>query len=201
MFKALTIAIIGMTLMLGGHAVLAGTSEAMASDNDSATGRQLSRATETKAQTSNDASAAQAAALNGGAVDRRGNDNHTPDPSKIRPDNAWTFLSRKIASVMAGMVSLVLAAAAVLLLCSSVRDSAVDRFYFRRHWGGFGGSSTGWQISTPLAQLVAGLALAAVSGLLALNLLVPDQKSDTSAAETTSKEAKSAKAESHENHQ
>lgn len=44
-------------------------------------------------------------------------------------------------------------------------------FTFRRHWGGFGGTVTGWHISSATIQLLVGGALALASLLLALAIL------------------------------
>lgn len=47
-------------------------------------------------------------------------------------------------------------------------------FYFRRHWGGFGGSSTGWFVSKPLAQAMTGVILAVLSCTILINLAMRD---------------------------
>lgn len=50
--------------------------------------------------------------------------------------------------------------------------SPKDReFTFRQHWGGFGGSSTGWRASTPLMKFVAG-AIASALGVCTLVYLL-----------------------------
>jgi hypothetical protein len=38
---------------------------------------------------------------------------------------------------------------------------ASNRFTFRRHWGSFGGESTGWNLSPSLMKLLTGLAMVA----------------------------------------
>lgn len=50
---------------------------------------------------------------------------------------------------------------------------ATEGFMFRRHWGSFGGESTGWNMSARLARLLSGAAL--VSCALALLILLLDE--------------------------
>ncbi|MDR5758811.1 hypothetical protein [Caballeronia sp. LZ035] len=44
-------------------------------------------------------------------------------------------------------------------------------FGLRRHWGGFGGASTGWYLSPGLVRLLLGTVLAVLAGLLALTTI------------------------------
>ena len=57
---------------------------------------------------------------------------------------------------------------------------------FRRHWGSFGGESTGWNMSGPLARLLAGLAMIAIALWVLLQLLAiatePKPAASTTAA-------------------
>jgi hypothetical protein len=46
-----------------------------------------------------------------------------------------------------------------------------DGFHFRRHWGSFGGESTGWNISPRMTQLLAGALLAMAGTWLLLRIL------------------------------
>lgn len=60
-----------------------------------------------------------------------------------------------------------------------VRDVGGE-FSFRRHAGGFGGSSTGWRLSPALARLLAGLALIFLAVTLTMARL-PAQEADAKA--------------------
>ena len=64
-----------------------------------------------------------------------------------------------------------LAAGSLALLILAFVRSLREPFQFQRHWGGFGGSSSGWRISVPLTQLLAALTLAVVAGAIAIKLL------------------------------
>jgi hypothetical protein len=68
--------------------------------------------------------------------------------------------------VLCGVAALALAGFGLWLLYLALAGPDAGEFSFRRHAGGFGGSSTGWQVSQALARLLAGLALV----LLALAL-------------------------------
>lgn len=46
-----------------------------------------------------------------------------------------------------------------------------EGFTFRRHWGSFGGESTGWNMSSRLMRLLSGIAIAAMGAWLILRLL------------------------------
>lgn len=50
--------------------------------------------------------------------------------------------------------------------------AATDAFLFRRHWGGFGGEISGWNLSAPAGKCAAGLLLIALSAGLAAQMLV-----------------------------
>jgi hypothetical protein len=46
-----------------------------------------------------------------------------------------------------------------------------EGFHFRRHWGSFGGESTGWNLSPPMTQLLTGALLVAGGAWLLLRML------------------------------
>jgi hypothetical protein len=50
--------------------------------------------------------------------------------------------------------------------------AATDAFLFRRHWGGFGGENSGWNLSAPAGKCAAGLLLIVLSAGLAAETLV-----------------------------
>jgi hypothetical protein len=99
--------------------------------------------------------------------------------------------------VLCGLAALALVGFGLwMLYLALVRPDAGD-FSFRRHAGGFGGSSTGWQMSQALARLFAGLALILLA--LALTMarlpLKEDAKDDAKAeAKAAGAEAKAASA-------
>ena len=70
--------------------------------------------------------------------------------------------------VMCGVAALALVAFGLWLLYLSVVRLDGGEFSFRRHAGGFGGSSTGWQVSQSMARLVAGLTLILLALALAM---------------------------------
>lgn len=49
--------------------------------------------------------------------------------------------------------------------------AATDAFLFRRHWGGFGGENSGWNLSASAGKCAAGLLLIALSAGLAAEML------------------------------
>ena len=92
--------------------------------------------------------------------------------------------------VLGGLAALMLVGFGLgMLWLALVRPDAGD-FSFRRHSGGFGGSSTGWQMSQALARLVAGLALI----LLALALTMARLPLKDDAKPEAASEAKAASA-------
>jgi len=70
--------------------------------------------------------------------------------------------------VLCGVAALALVAFGLWLLYLSVVRLDGGEFSFRRHAGGFGGSSTGWQVSQSMARLVAGLTLILLALALAM---------------------------------
>ena len=70
--------------------------------------------------------------------------------------------------VLCGLVALALVAFGLWLLYLAVVRLDGGEFSFRRHAGGFGGSSTGWQVSQSMARLVAGLTLILLALALAM---------------------------------
>lgn len=54
-------------------------------------------------------------------------------------------------------------------------------FVFQRHWGGFGGSSTGWTVSERLVRVIVGLALAALAVSLGMQLVPQEAGRDDKA--------------------
>ena len=62
-----------------------------------------------------------------------------------------------------------------LLAPARIAD-ATENFYVRRHWGGFGGESSGWRVSAPLGASISGLVLAILAtSLVAGTLYVLDE--------------------------
>ena len=110
------------------------------------------------------------------------------------PAPAWLAA---LPDVLCGLAALALVGFGLwMLYLALVRPDAGD-FSFRRHAGGFGGSSTGWQMSQALARLFAGLALILLA--LALTMarlpLKEDAKDDAKAeAKAAGAEAKAASA-------
>ena len=101
---------------------------------------------------------------------------------------AWLAV---LPDVLCGLAALALVGFGLWMLwLALVRPDAGD-FSFRRHAGGFGGSSTGWQLSPALARLVAGLALILLA--LALTMARLPLKDDAK-PEAASAEAKAASA-------
>jgi hypothetical protein len=56
-----------------------------------------------------------------------------------------------------------------------------EAFAFQRHWGGFGGSSTGWTVSERLVRVIVGLALAALAVSLGMQLVAHEAGRDDKA--------------------
>lgn len=90
----------------------------------------------------------------------------------------WSI--REVATASTTTVALALAAAGLWLLLRVLADadngpaapaSSLPGFGFRRHWGSFGGESTGWNMSLRLARLVSGLAMVGASTLLLFLLM------------------------------
>jgi hypothetical protein len=79
-------------------------------------------------------------------------------------------------------VSALLVALAVAIWCvwtgfrflreSKIGSTSTERFLFRRHWGGFGGDSSGWQISPSLASCGVGILLISFGVSLTAGTLV-----------------------------
>jgi uncharacterized membrane protein len=69
------------------------------------------------------------------------------------------------------ILGVALIAAAVLVARGS------EEFIFRRHWGGFGGGSTGWRMSRPLMSLISGLLLIVMGTALAFGMFFESNRS------------------------
>jgi hypothetical protein len=98
------------------------------------------------------------------------------------PDAASAWLVA-LPDALCAVVALALVAAGLwVLYLALVRADAGD-FAFRRHTGGFGGSSTGWQASPALVRLASGLALIvlALAVTMARLPLKEDPKADAAA--------------------
>jgi hypothetical protein len=100
--------------------------------------------------------------------------------------------------VLCGVTALALAAGGLWVLYLALVHAEAGDFAFRRHTGGFGGSSTGWQMSKALARLVAGLVLVvlALAVTMARLPLKDEARAETAAGEsrTAGAEAKAASA-------
>lgn len=79
-------------------------------------------------------------------------------------------IERLVAIVAASITALTFAVIASRRF-SAVFSADDPTFSFRRHWGGFGGSVTGWRISPAFVQLLVAATLMGVSLLLALAIL------------------------------
>jgi hypothetical protein len=73
-----------------------------------------------------------------------------------------------IIRVLAALAALVMLGFALPLVRTEKDEYGnVDRgFTYRRHWGGFGGATTGWEISTPFVKLLASLGLVVMAALV-----------------------------------
>lgn len=87
------------------------------------------------------------------------------DPQAVR-----TELPR-LASITVAVVAIAFAGLACGLIVMSLKDKNLSEYAFRRHWGGFGGTTTGWQVSPALVQLVVGIVLAVLASSLLLYLM------------------------------
>ena len=96
------------------------------------------------------------------------------------PAPAWLVA---LPDVLCGVAALAIVGFGLWMLYLALVRPDGGEFSFRRHAGGFGGSSTGWQMSQALARLVAGLALILLA--LALTMarlpLKEDAKADAKA--------------------
>ena len=103
-------------------------------------------------------------------------------PAASNPAPAWLLA---LPDVLCGVAALAIAGFGLWMLWLALVRPDAGEFSFRRHAGGFGGSSTGWQMSQALARLVAGLALILLA--LALTMarlpLKEDAKADAAPAE------------------
>ena len=101
--------------------------------------------------------------------------------------------------VLCGLAALALVAFGLWMLYLAMVRVDAGEFSFRRHAGGFGGSSNGWQMSQALARLVAGLVLILLALALTMARLPArddakaDAKVDTK-ADAAPAEAKAASA-------
>jgi len=97
----------------------------------------------------------------------------------VHPDAASALLA-ELPDALFAVVALALVAAGLwVLYLALVRADAGD-FAFRRHTGGFGGSSIGWQASPALVRLASGLALIVLA--LAVTMARLPLKEDPEAA-------------------
>lgn len=58
------------------------------------------------------------------------------------------------------------------LLSGTKLEDASEVFVFRRHWGGFGGENSGWNLSAPLGRCLAGLVMTVLGAVLAVESLL-----------------------------
>lgn len=84
-------------------------------------------------------------------------------PSPVVP--TWLAV---LPDLVCALAALALVAFALWLLKKVLVDDSAAEFSLRRHAGGFGGTSTGWRVSTPLARLVAGLVLVVLAVALGM---------------------------------
>jgi hypothetical protein len=77
---------------------------------------------------------------------------------------------------------------------ASPAAKAPPDFAFKRHWGGFGGGSTGWVVSERLVRVIVGLALAGLAAALGMQLVPRDGSSGKAGAASSSGAASAAKA-------
>ena len=106
------------------------------------------------------------------------------------PAPAWLAA---LPDVLCGVAALAIVGFGLWMLYLALVRPDGGEFSFRRHAGGFGGSSTGWQMSQALARLVAGLALILLA--LALTMARLPLKEDAKAeakADAAPAEAKAA---------
>ncbi len=101
-----------------------------------------------------------------------------PASGRAQAGTAPTWFTA-LPDVLCGLAALLLIGFALRLLYLALVGSEAGEFSFRRHAGGFGGSSTGWQMSAALARLLAGLALVLLA--LALTMARMPAKDDTQA--------------------
>jgi hypothetical protein len=114
-----------------------------------------------------------------------------PASGRAQAGTAPTWFTA-LPDVLCGLAALLLIGFALWLLYLALVRGEAGEFSFRRHAGGFGGTSTGWQMSAALARLLAGLALV----LLALALTMARLPArDDAKADATPDQAKAAHAE------
>ncbi len=102
----------------------------------------------------------------------------TPSLARAANDAAPAWLVA-LPDVLCGLAALALVAFGLWLLYRALVRVDAGELSFRRHAGGFGGSSTGWQLSQALARLVSGLALILLA--LALTMARSPAKDDAKA--------------------
>lgn len=96
--------------------------------------------------------------------------------------------------VLCGLAALALVAFGLWLLYLAVVRLDGGEFSFRRHAGGFGGSSTGWQVSQSMARLVAGLTLILLALALAMARLPVKEDAKAEAPADAKSESRAASA-------
>jgi hypothetical protein len=95
---------------------------------------------------------------------------------------SFSFVDRGSLIVIAAFGALLLIATGSWLFITVF--SGKDReFTFRQHWGGFGGTSTGWHASPPLVKFIAG-AITCSLGVCTLVYLLQLQGSKSNEAQT-----------------
>jgi hypothetical protein len=84
---------------------------------------------------------------------------------EMRQRNFWVAVGALI------VAAIMLAGGVGLLGWVAYGKPAAEGFTFRRHWGGFGAGSGGWEMSHSLIRFLAGIALVAFATLLAMEVL------------------------------
>lgn len=74
---------------------------------------------------------------------------------------------------MLSLATLLLAAAGLYLIVLGLVMRTPEGFSFRRHTGGFGGGSTGWQVSEQLVRVLCGLVLTLLATAIAMQAVTP----------------------------
>jgi hypothetical protein len=102
---------------------------------------------------------------------------HTADSSNA--PTAADFSVPQIVAIVAGLIAV--GAIISLFFAFNPRDGDAQ-VWFRRHWGGFGSSSTGWAMSPSLIHLVVAMSLAVMAGVLLLAALQANSHSTNPSA-------------------
>jgi hypothetical protein len=123
------------------------------------------------ASTASAASAESAGAANAVAAASKARD-LAPRPAAY---SSWVESASLVREIAAGCAG-ILGAAGLWILIWTLKQSPPDtgELMFRRHWGGFGGASTGWVVSQTLMRVAVGLVLAVIAAALMLAALQVD---------------------------